>query len=280
MESLGTYLGLKQIHLIWKVLCMAPWDKFNRCYYAWMILVFGLNILFVSTVVLDVVFCGDYKCGLNNMPIYLSALCKVVQCLIMALVRKKLLQLENLFHTLDENVTLPEDQIVAKKAIEKGQRMVKYFIIVCLFAVYNKILGFLFTSRETLILPLWSPFDQHIVIKFMYEYIITHFLVLEATVGAMYSPIGFLLLNARLKILSQQLLRIGAGERECHTQSNIASFIERHITVLKIYKILDEALSKMYFVQLLISSIEMCILATSIVSNSVVHSCLCIGTFV
>lgn len=120
MESLGTYLGLKQIHLIWKVLCMAPWDKFNRCYYAWMILVFGLNILFVSTVVLDVVFCGDYKCGLNNMPIYLSALCKVVQCLIMALVRKKLLQLENLFHTLDENVTLPEDQIVAKKAIEKG----------------------------------------------------------------------------------------------------------------------------------------------------------------
>ncbi|CAD7093151.1 unnamed protein product [Hermetia illucens] len=84
----------------------------------------------------------------------------------------------------------------------------------------------------------------------------------------MYPPICFLLLNAHLKILSQQLLRIGAGDLECPTQSSIAPFVEYHIAILKIYEILDATVSKMFFVELLIASILLCISTTSVLSNS------------
>ncbi|XP_037917629.1 odorant receptor 33b-like isoform X1 [Hermetia illucens] len=146
--------------------------------------------------------------------------------------------------------------------------MFKYFLIVVVFAVYSKILGFLFTSGEIFILPLWSPFDQHIIMKFLYDFVVIHLLALQAIASDMYPPICFLLLNAHLKILSQQMLRLGVGGRECHTQSNIATIVERHIVILRIYKILDETLSKMYFVQLSVASLELCVSMTSIISRS------------
>lgn len=105
MDSLNTYVGLKQIHLVWKILCVAPWTKYNRYYYAWMSFFFGINIFFISMIFFDFVFCKDSKCVLNNMTIYLASLCKVGQCVIMVFVCKKLLQLEKLFHILDESVT-------------------------------------------------------------------------------------------------------------------------------------------------------------------------------
>ncbi|CAD7078117.1 unnamed protein product [Hermetia illucens] len=230
--------------------------------------VFGLNVVLISTVVLDIVFCENLKCLLNNITYYLAVFCKVMQCLLMVLVRKKLLQLENYFHILDGNVTAPEDQVLAKNAIEKGQKILKFFFTITLSAVYSRISGFLFTSGEMSILPLWSPFEKYIFIKFLYDCIAGHFIVLQTVASDMYPPICFLLLNAHLKILSQQLLRIGSGELECHTQSKIAPFVEYHVTILRIYEILDETLSKMFFVELLIASILLCILTTSVVSTS------------
>ncbi|XP_037917618.1 odorant receptor 33a-like [Hermetia illucens] len=268
MENVGTYRGLKQIHLVWRILCLGPWTKFIKCYYVYMSFTLGLNIFLILAITLDVVFCGEVKCILNNMSYYLAVLCKVIQYLVTLLVRKKLFQVDNLFHILDENVVLPEDQIVAKQAIEKGQRIFKYFFTACLFSIYCKIVGFLFTSGRVPILPLWSPFEQYIVMKFLYDCIIAHMIVLETVSNDMYPPICFLLLNAHLKILSQQLLRFGYEEREHPTQSNIPTLVEHHITILKIYKILDETIPKMFFVELLIASILLCTSITSIVTNS------------
>ncbi|XP_037923163.1 odorant receptor 33a-like [Hermetia illucens] len=191
-----------------------------------------------------------------------------MQCYLMVLVRKKLLQLENYFHILDENVIAPEDQVLAKNAREKGQKILKFFFTVTISAVYSRISGFLFTSGKVQIIPLWSPFGKYIVIKFLYDCIAGHLIILQTIASDMYPPICFLLLNAHLKILSQQLLRIGAGDLECPTQSSIAPFVEYHIAILKIYEILDATVSKMFFVELLIASILLCISTTSVLSNS------------
>ncbi|XP_037917639.1 putative odorant receptor 59c isoform X2 [Hermetia illucens] len=59
-----------------------------------------------------------------------------------------------------------------------------------------------------------------------------------------------------------------AGDREPHTELNLATIVERHNIILKIYKILDETLSKMYFVQLSVASLELCVSMTSIISRS------------
>ncbi|XP_037917575.1 odorant receptor 33b-like [Hermetia illucens] len=268
MGNLGTYRGLKQIHLVWRILCLAPWTKFHKCYYICMSIILGFNMFLMSTIILDVVFCGNFRCAFNNVTYYLALVCKVIQYLVMLLVQKKLFQVDRLFHILDEHVVLPEDQVVANKAIEKGQRILKYFLSACLLSVYCKIVGLLFTSGQVPILPLWSPFEDYFVIKLLYDSTIGHLIILQTIANDMYAPICFLLLNAHLKILSQQLLRAGCGEQEYPTQSNISTLVKCHVTILKIYKILDETIPKMFFVVLLIASILLCISITSIITNS------------
>ncbi|XP_037917606.1 odorant receptor 59a-like [Hermetia illucens] len=228
----------------------------------------GINTFLTLTIILDIVFCGGIKCVLKHMTYYLAFLSKVVQYLLMLLARKKLLQLDNLFQILDEHVVLPEDQAVAKKAIETSHRICKYFTIACIFCIYCKIVGFVFTLGQVTISPVWSPFEEYIVVEFLYDSMIPHLMLLQTVANDMYPPTCFLLLNAYLKILSQQLLRIGNEDREHPIHSNIPTLVECHVTILKIYKILDETVPKMFFVELLIASILLCISITSIISES------------
>ncbi|XP_037917646.1 odorant receptor 22b-like isoform X3 [Hermetia illucens] len=58
-----------------------------------------------------------------------------------------------------------------------------------------------------------------------------------------------------------------AGDREPHTELNLATIVERHNIILKIYKILDETLSRTFFVELLVASIQLCVLTVSIISR-------------
>lgn len=230
METLDTYLGLKEIHLVWKILCIAPWARSKKYYYTWMSFIFCFNIFFVSRTIVDYLLCEDSKCVLNHVLYYVAGWSKVSQYLLMFLCRRKLLQLENLFHMLDGNVTLLEDQVVVRKAIQTGRRILKYFLILATFYISGRMLGFILTSGEIPIVPLWSPFDGQLVIKFLYDSIVIYLLALQAIVSDMFSPACFPLLNAHFKILSQQLLRIGVGE-----ESNIRRLIERHIIILRYF---------------------------------------------
>lgn len=195
----------------------------------------GLNIFFVLTVVFDFVFCEDSAsvCVFNQIVNYLASLSKVSQHVLLVFVHKRLLQVQNLFHVLDENLILSEDQVVAKKAIQKGQQIFKIFSFLTAVTAGSRVVGFIFTLGQVPIIPLWFPFEEYVVIKAPYHFIALSLLSLQAIASGMFPPICFVLLNAHLKILSQQLLRVGAGDREPHTELNLATIVERHNIILK-----------------------------------------------
>lgn len=82
METLDTYLGLKEIHLVWKILCIAPWARSKKYYYTWMSFIFCFNIFFVSRTIVDYLLCEDSKCVLNHVLYYVAGWSKVSQYLL------------------------------------------------------------------------------------------------------------------------------------------------------------------------------------------------------
>lgn len=232
MQKLDTLAGLKQVYVVWKILCVMPWCNYKKCSKIWLSLIFFFNITYTLGLLVDVILCESLEQGLYNSPFYFGCPVDSAKYFIIYFMRHELWKLKDLFSLLDEHITLEEDKALMRSAIKKVQWIITAYQILIWLLVYSRIIAFLQTRGEIFIIPVEFPFGGIINVS-VFKLIVVHFLGFQNVTSDIYAPCFFILLNGHMKILTRRLSKISGKKKNRQFNLDLKACIENHVIILR-----------------------------------------------